>query len=125
MMKEKKQQHLSLAPFFLRVGLALVLLYAAIAAFLNPGAWEVYVPSFIGVIVPLSLFLTLFALYQAVLALWLLSGKYTFYAAVLAAVTLLGIIFPNIADLDVIFRDVAIFFEAVALAFLTYPSSKR
>lgn len=125
MMKEEKQQYLSLGPFFLRVGLALVLLYAAIAAFLNPGAWEAYIPSFIGLIVPLSLFLTLFSIYQIGLALWLLSGKYTFYAAVLAAVTLLGIIFPNVADLDVIFRDVAILFEAVALAVLTYPSSKK
>ena len=64
-------------------------------------------------------------MYQIGLALWLLSGKYTFYAAILAAVTLLGIIFPNISDLDVIFRDVAIFFGAVALALLTYPASKK
>ncbi len=119
------KDYASLGPFFLRVGLALVFLYAAIASFLNPGAWEAYIPSFVGVIVPISLFLMLFSLYEIVLALWLLSGKYTFYAAVLAAVTLLGIIFPNITDLDVIFRDVAIFFGAVALALLSYPSYKK
>lgn len=120
-----KQDYASLGSFFLRAGLALVFLYAAIASFLNPGAWEAYIPSFIGAIVPLSLFLTLFSIYQVVLALWLLSGKYTFYAAILAAVTLLGIIVPNIGDLDVIFRDVAIFFGAVALALLTYQPQQR
>lgn len=123
-MKEEKN-YLSLASFFLRVGLALVFLYAAIASFLNPGAWGAYIPSWIGVIVPISLFLTLFSLYEIVLALWLLSGKYTFYAAMLAGATLLGIIFPNMGDLDVIFRDVAIFFAAVALGLLTHHSSQR
>ncbi len=120
-----KQDYASLGPFFLRVGLALVFLYAAIASFLNPGAWEAYIPSWIEVVVPISFFLMGFSLYQVGLALWLLSGKYTFYAAVLAAVTLLGIIVPNIGDLDVIFRDVAIFFGAVALALLTFESQKK
>ena len=120
-----KQDYASLGPFFLRVGLALVFLYAATASFLNPGAWEAYIPSFVGMIIPISLFLMGFSLYQVGLALWLLSGKYTFYAAVLGAVTLLGIIVPNIGDLDVIFRDVAIFFGAVALALLTYQSQKK
>ncbi len=109
-----------LASLTLRIGLALVFLYAAIASLLNPGSWSVYLPSWIGTVIPLTLFLTFFSIYQILLALWLLSGKYIYPASLLAALTLLGIIFHNIADLDIIFRDIAIFSAAVALALLSY-----
>ncbi|HUZ92750.1 MAG TPA: hypothetical protein VNG29_01995 [Candidatus Paceibacterota bacterium] len=121
-MDEKKDPHapFSLVSFLLRIGLASVFLYAAVAAFIEPDAWIGYLPIFLRHIFPANLLLAGFSTYEALLSLWLLSGKKAFYAALLAAITLVGIIVANIGALDIVFRDFAIFFSALALAALSY-----
>ena len=110
----------SLVSFLLRVGLAIVFLYAAVASFIEPDAWIGYLPIFLRHIFPASILLGGFSIYEILLSLWLLSGKKTLYAASLSAITLIGIIFANIGALDIIFRDFAILFSALALAALSY-----
>lgn len=121
-MDEEKDPRIliSLISFLLRAGLAVVFLYAAVASFIEPDAWIGYLPIFLRHIFPASLLLSGFSTYQILLSLWLLSGKKTLYAASLSALTLVGIIFANVGALDVIFRDFAILFSAVALAALSY-----
>ncbi|MDP2641405.1 MAG: hypothetical protein Q8P39_02590, partial [Candidatus Yanofskybacteria bacterium] len=59
--------------------------------------------------------LFLFSLFQIALALWLFSGRGLRAASLLSAVALLAIILPNLGVMDLIFRDIGLFFAALAL----------
>ncbi len=115
-------KHYKLALFFLRLGIAAVFLYAAIAAYLEPQNWIGYIPQFFRSILPASTLLVLFGAYQVILSLWLLWGKKIFWASLLSILTFIAIITVNITSLDVVFRDIAILFAALSLAVLTYES---
>ena len=110
--------NLNLTSFFLRVGLAIVFLYAAVASFLDPTSWIGFIPEWLREIFPAQVFLVVYSIYEIFLALWLFSGKKTYYAAVLSGLTMLAIIVFNMGALDIVFRDVAILFMAIALAVL-------
>jgi len=109
----------------LRVAIASVFLYAAIAATFDHSNWIGFIPQIAERIAPASTLLTGFALFQFILAVWVLSGWKTFYASLLAAFTLLGIISANWGDLNVLFRDFAIFFSAIALTVGSYTKKKQ
>ncbi len=111
------------AAFLLRAALAVPFLYAAVASILQPESWIGFFPSWL-FFIPGTLLLTLFSLYQLALAFWLLSGKRTTYAAVLAAISLTGIIIFNLGALDIVFRDLGLLLAAVALAFLSKGGEK-
>ena len=117
-------QNLKMVSFLLRVSIASVFLYAAIGATLQPQNWIWYIPQFARNIIPGDILLHGFSVYQLLLSLWILSGKKTFYAALLASVTFLGIIAVNIDVVDVLFRDFAIFFASLALAVGSYKGKK-
>ena len=104
----------------LRLSIASVFLYAAVAATLEPSNWIGYVPPFAYKIAPANTLLVGFAIYQVILVLWILTGWKSLYSSLLAAITLLGIISANWGDIDVLFRDFAIFFAALALAASSY-----
>src|SRR5476651_978209 len=104
-----------LVTLLLRLSIASVFLYAAVAATLQPLNWIGFIPEIFYKIAPASTLLLGFSFYQLILALWILSGKKSFYSSLLAAITLLGIIVANWGDIDILFRDFAIFFAAAAL----------
>lgn len=106
--------------FLLRAAIASVFMYAAISSFLTPDNWIGYFPLFLRHIVPQNILLGGFSIYEFALSIWLLSGKFTFYAAILSAVTLSGIIVFNLNQLDVVFRDFAIILSSLSLAVFTY-----
>src|SRR5476649_1308116 len=106
--------------FLLRLSIGSVFLYAAIAATLEPFNWIGYIPQFAQAIVPGHILLLGFSLFQLLLAVWILSGWKSFYSASLASITLIGIIVANIGEIDILFRDFAIFFAAIALAIGSY-----
>lgn len=106
----------NLETFFLRVGLAYVFLFVAIVSFVNPSTYLFYVPKFVSEIIPANYFLSIYGVFEVILGLWLLSGKKSFYAALVAAALLFLITALNLAELGVLFRNVAIFFSALALA---------
>jgi uncharacterized membrane protein YphA (DoxX/SURF4 family) len=101
-----------------RVGLAFVFMYAGIGALVQPAAWIGFFPSWMQGILPTTLLLVYFAIYQILLAVWIISAKKPLHAAIVAAITLLGIISSNIKNFDIVFRDVEIFISALALAAL-------
>ena len=111
---------IALTSFILRTGLAVVFLYAGIAAFISPNNWIGYIPEFIGNFITKAFILTIFSAYEVILALWLLSGKKQFIASIFSSITLICIIIANITILDIVFRDIAILLMAVALGALTY-----
>jgi uncharacterized membrane protein YphA (DoxX/SURF4 family) len=114
-----------LVTILLRLSIASVFLYAAIAATLQPFNWIGYIPQVARNIFPAQMLLLGFSLYELMLGMWILSGWKAMYAASLAALTLLGIIVANFSQIDILFRDFAIFFAAVALAFASYPKAKK
>jgi uncharacterized membrane protein YphA (DoxX/SURF4 family) len=116
--------HPKLVLLLLRMSIASVFLYAAVAATLQPYNWIGYIPQQAKALLPTQTLLGGFSLFQLVLCLWLLSGWKTLYAASLAALTLLGIIAANFSQVDILFRDFAIFFAAVALAVGSKKKSK-
>jgi uncharacterized membrane protein YphA (DoxX/SURF4 family) len=105
-----------LTPLLLRVGLSVILLYASISAFKNPQDWVGYLPQFMRTAVDPTALLHVFSAYEFLVALWLLSGKYTRYAALLCAATLAGIVASNFSLFAITFRDIALIFAALALA---------
>ena len=105
--------------FLLRVGVATVLLYAASASLIDPNSWIGFLPGWMRTMMPPKILLTAFSIYEILLALWLLSGKRTFEASLLAALTLFAITITNFRILEIVFRDIAIMFGALALAALT------
>ncbi len=110
--------NVKLASFFLRIGLAIAFLYAALSSFLDPSAWIGFFPLWMQQNLPVTVLLFAFSLYEIILSLWLLSSWRVKEAAITAAVTLFLITAVNIQGLDIIFRDVAIMFAAVGLAIL-------
>ena len=60
--------------------------------------------------------LRFFSVVEILLSVWLLSGKYARYAALLSAVMLGGIVLAQPGDLLITFRDIGLMFMALALA---------
>jgi len=110
------------ASLLLRIGLSFVFFYAAVAAFLDPFSWSGFFPDWLKTPSRDGLLLPVYSVAEIVLALWLLSDWKIFYASILAALTVGGIIILNIGSMDIVFRDVAIFFAALALAALEKTS---
>ncbi len=110
--------HKNLSSVALRVGLAFVLLYAAVSSLFNPQDWIGYFPHFLFSFLPSQFLLTGFSAMQIILAVWLLSGWRLQRAALLSALMMAGITVFNLNVFEVTFRDVGLFFMAVALWFL-------
>jgi hypothetical protein len=108
------------ALLLLRVGLAFTLLYAAIGSFLEPVNWVGFFPAFLFRIgIPEELLLSGFSVYEAALALWLLWGRKLVLAGFLAALTFGGVTVFNLGAMDIVFRDLGLFFAALALVKLS------
>lgn len=112
-MKYDKKTIVSL---LLRFGLAIVFLYASVSSLKNPQDWVGYLPTFAKKVAPAQALLKVFSVYEAILAAWLLSGWLAKYAALLCAATLAGIVMSNFSLFAITFRDIALFFAALALA---------
>ena len=102
-----------------RFGLAFVFLYAAIASSINPETWMGFLPVWLSQNFDPILLIRIFSAYEIILVAWILSGKYSFYSAIVSAITLLGIISSNTGNFDIVFRDVDIMVSAIALAIVS------
>ena len=111
-----------LLSFLLRAGLAVVFLFAAVDATLNPTSWIGCVPQWVRAIIPGEFFLGAFSLFEAVLALWLFSGKKMFWASVVSSAILFLIVALNIGALDIVFRDIAILFMSLTLSVIAHDT---
>lgn len=109
----------------LRIGLAFVLAYAAIASIISPNDWIGYVPAFVREIIPATTVLGVLTIAQLLVALWLLSGIYIRLAALACAAMLADIIVANPNLLAITFRDIGLLFAALALAAIGKPRSSK
>jgi uncharacterized membrane protein YphA (DoxX/SURF4 family) len=105
-----------LTPIFLRLGLAIMFLYAAISSFVDPREWVGFLPVILTDRIDAETLLHIFSVYELAIAAWLLSGVYVRYAALLCAVTLAGIVVTNFELFAISFRDTGLMFAALALA---------
>ena len=116
----KEQNKYILISFLLRVGLAITFFYAGISSFLSSTNWIGFVPNFIGLIISKEIFLMIFSGYQIILGIGLLFDYKNFALSILSSATLFLILFVNIINLEILFRDIAILFMALALISLSY-----
>lgn len=100
----------------LRIAIAGAFLYPAVAALMVPAAWLGYFPHFIIGIIPDAMLIIGWSLLEAVLALWILSGKNIFVPSLVAAILLFAIVVLNLSLIDIVFRDVALALVALYLA---------
>ena len=107
--------NIRLASFLLRIGIALSLLYAAIASFLSPLVWSSFFPYWITNIISGTTLLTIFSIGEILLALWLLSHQKICAAGLVTAILMLLIIVANYHSLDLVFREIHIMFGGLAL----------
>lgn len=103
------------AILLLKIGVAFAFLYPAISSLIDPTSWIGYVPSWVGVFMPREIFLTLFSVFEILVAAGTLFLK-SIVPPILAGVTLLSIVAFNPSEFPVTFRDVAIACMAFALA---------
>lgn len=117
-MKSINFYNVNLASLMLRIGLAGVFIYAALSAFKTPEAWLSYIPPFTAKFMSLKTALDIMSVFQLVLAVVLLSGKYLKYTAAISAILLAGILALSLNELLITFRDIGLVFMAIALIFL-------
>lgn len=102
------------AKFLLRLGLAFTFAYAGLAALMSPTSWVGYVPQWVSTFVSQETFLLLHAIFELALAAAILFKFKPRYAYALAALDLLAILIFSGID-AITFRDVGLFFMALAL----------
>ena len=112
----------------LRVGLAFVFLYASASAFVDPLRFAGYMPHGMPPVLVERVCLPLFSAYEAILAACFLAGRRLFATAILATLTLVGIIVLNPDKFSVLFRNVGIIGAALAVALQAWqaqPTKER
>lgn len=102
------------ADLILRVGLAFAFLYPPISAITDPITWIGYIPKFMLQFGSDIVLLHVFGVFEAAIALWILSGKRIMIPSFIACGTLIVIVLFNLSSFDVVFRDLSI--AAIALA---------
>jgi uncharacterized membrane protein YphA (DoxX/SURF4 family) len=107
----------------LRIGLAFAFLFPPINALFDPYSWLGYFPGFTRGYVDDMLLLHGFGVAEVVIALWLLSGWKVFWPALAALLMLIGIVYFDRADFQVLFRDLSI--AAMALALMVAHAPRR
>lgn len=105
--------------FFLRLGLAFTMIYAAGSAFFRPENWVGFFPAWMFDIAPFGIgesgVLFMFSLAEVLLSLWLLSGWRIRHAALVTSILMAGIVAFNIQAMDLVFRDIGLCCVALAL----------
>lgn len=110
------------AILILRIGVSFAFLYPPISALSDPYSWIGYFPHFMRGYVPDMVLLHAFGALEAVIALWILSGRRIFWPAAAAAAMLVAIVALNTFEFELLFRDLSIAAAALALAVVSYPN---
>ncbi|HTB48699.1 MAG TPA: DoxX family membrane protein [Verrucomicrobiae bacterium] len=115
---KKNIHNANITSWLLRIGLAVVFLYAGISSLQHPLEWVGFLPAFLTKIVTATTVIKVFAIYELVLVAWLISGRFLKYSALVCALTLCGIVITNPSQLITTFRDIGLACMAFALFFI-------
>lgn len=120
-MESKREK---IAWLVLRIGVAFSFLYATTASFIDPQSWIGWFPSFLRDVINDTALLQIWAIYEIITGIWIISGVKIFWPSLLASFSLIGLILCNFNSMDVIFRDVTILSATIALAIKNAPGKK-
>lgn len=109
---------LGMVKLLLRVGIAFVFVYAAVSMSLKPEEYSRYLPVLVKEFFPPTPFLHFFGIFEIILSLWLISGKWNLYPSILASATIFALTIVNLSEFNTLFRNVGIFFASLALIVL-------
>lgn len=112
------QRKINLVSLLIRIGLIFVFAWAAVFILITPEKYLHYMPEFVNFLIPREFALYLFSFFEIILCVWLATGKKIFYSGILTAVTIGLITILNLGEIGTLFRNVSIFFSALALAFV-------
>lgn len=102
----------------LRLALAFSFLYPAYGFWKHADNWTGYIPPFVhGLGIAEPVLLGLLAVFHLALAFWILSGWRIVTPSLIAAAFLGSVVFFNLNQLDIFFRDISLALAALALAF--------
>ena len=108
----------NISRLLLRLAIAFAFLYVAYGFWTHSSNWVGYLPAFVkGLGLGENVLIMLFAGFHLIIGLWILSGWRIFIPSLLAAVFLGAIVYFNLNQLNVLFRDVSLALAALALAF--------
>lgn len=104
------------APFLVRIGLGLVLIWFGVDALINPGVWAALVPSWVLKILGMSAnhFMFVNGIVEIILGILLLIGLYTRLVATITVLLFLGIIY-SLGYGDLAVRDFGLLLAAFSL----------
>lgn len=115
-----------LALTLLRMGLVFVFLYAAISGFISPENYVKWIPPFLYMLPNFNslLFLRAFFSFEILLVLLVISKRWAATGALLMAFVLAAFTVFNLFSMDTLFRNVGLFFAALALFVLAREQYK-
>ncbi len=108
-----------LSSILLRLALAFSFLYVGYGFWKDPMDWVGYVPAFVQNIGGVSQEILLLGIagFHVLFALWILSGLKVRLSSLVAATFLGGVVYFNLNQLDILFRDISLALVALALTF--------
>ena len=115
----------TIAKWLLRIGLAFVFIYASVEIYIHPDNFLKYIPKFMLDVLPIDLFLSSFGVLEVALAVWLLTGWKGEYPSFLSLLLIVGIVVFNMQHFQILFRNVAIGFGALALTVLERANNTK
>ncbi len=102
----------------LRLSLGFAFIYASISHYVEPEAWLQFYPSFIQELAQEKWFLLMSSIGELAFGFAIISGRFTYYLAILSALALTTIVVFNLDNMFVVFRDISLIGASVALAML-------
>lgn len=102
----------------LRLSLGFAFIYAAISHYFSPDSWLQFYPDFMQDIVSEKWYSIAASLGELAFGLMIISGRLTYYLAILSALALSVILVFNLDQMFILFRDVSLIGASIALAVL-------
>lgn len=102
----------------LRLSLGFAFIYAAISHYFSPDNWLQFYPDFMQEIASENWYILLAFLGELAFGLMIISGRLTYYLAILSALALSVILVFNLDQMFILFRDVSLIGASIALAVL-------
>jgi hypothetical protein len=104
----------------MRIAIAFAFLYPPFDSYFHPYSWISFFPPFMLGHVSDGMLLFGWGAIEAIIAVWILSGKKIFIPSLAATILLLAIVVFNLSMFEIVFRDISLALVAATLAWWSY-----